>query len=126
MNKKILIIDDHEEIREMYGSVFTARGYEVYAESNGLTGAMKAAEITPDVILLDIMMPQMDGFAVLEAMNQNENLCCKVLIISNLENEQDEKRALELGALKFLRKSEYTPDQVVQEVEKILVESPPE
>lgn len=120
--KKILIIDDHKEIREMYSSILEAREYEIYEESNGLTGAMKAVECEPDLILLDIMMPQMDGFAVLEAIQKNETLCCKVFVITNLENEEDAQKALDLGAQKFMKKSEYTPDQVADEIDNALSE----
>lgn len=120
MNKKVLIIDDHAEIREMYESVLTTKGYDVRTEENGLTGAMQVIEFKPDVILLDIMMPQMDGFAVLDALKNNQMITSKIIVISNLENKQDEDRALSSGADKFLRKSAYTPEQITEEIEKIL------
>ena len=121
MNTKVLIIDDHADIREMYASVLTAKGYDVCTEENGLSGAMKTIEFKPDVILLDIMMPKMDGFAVLDVLKNNHAITSKILVISNLENEQDAERALSSGADKFLRKSAYTPEQIAQEIEKILV-----
>lgn len=120
MKEKILIIDDHADIRDMYETVLKMKEYDVCSEPDGLHGAMKAAEWKPDVILLDLMMPQMDGFTVLDALKNNKQLDCKVIVISNLSNQQEEERALQAGADKFLRKSDYTPDQIVEEVKKIL------
>ena len=120
MKEKILIIDDHAEIRDMYGTALRAKDYEVYAEPDGLSGAMRAAECKPDVILLDIMMPKMDGFTVLDALKNNTNIVCKIIVISNLENDRDKEKSLAAGADAFLRKSEYTPNQIVEEIEKIL------
>jgi len=119
MSKKILIIDDHADIREMYESVLRAKNYDVHSKKNGLTGAMHAVEFEPDLILLDIMMPQMDGFAVLDAMNQNNKLCCKVIVLSNLDDKETIKKALDRGALKYMIKSEYTPDEIANEIDKI-------
>lgn len=126
MSKKILIIDDHADIREMYESALGARGYEVQSEENGLTGAMRAIDFEPDLILLDIMMPQMDGFAVLEALNQNAQLKCSIIIISNLDSDEDIKKALDMGAIKYIVKSEYTPEEVIGEIENALKEGCPE
>lgn len=120
---KVLIIDDHAEICEMYESVLLEKGLDVFVEQNGLNGVQKAMEIRPDVVLLDIMMPQMDGFAVLENLKNNDYITCKIIVISNLENTQDEEKALSLGADKFLRKSEYTPDQIATEIFSLLPES---
>ena len=120
MGKKILVIDDHAEIREMYESALRAQGYEVLSEENGLKGAMRAVDYEPDLILLDIMMPQMDGFAVLEALNQSASLRCNIIIISNLDDEEGIQKALNMGAVKYMVKSEYTPDEVVHEIEQIL------
>ena len=120
MSKKILIIDDQAEIREMYESALSTRNYDVRTKENGLTGVMCAIEFNPDLILLDIMMPQMDGFAVLEALNKNDKVTKNIIIISNLDGEDDIKKATELGAQKYIVKSEYTPNQIVDEIEKKL------
>jgi DNA-binding response OmpR family regulator len=123
MGKKILIIDDHADIREMYQSALGAHGYDVISEENGLKGAMRAINFKPDLILLDIMMPQMDGFAVLEALNQNDDLFCKVVVISNLGDDEGIRKALDLGAVKYMVKSDFTPDEFVAEINKILAEA---
>lgn len=121
MQKKVLIIDDHEEICEMYESVLRTKGYDVAIALDGLEGSKKIATFHPDVILLDIMMPLMDGFTILDAIKQNSLLDCKIIVISNLENAQDEKRAIDAGADAFLRKSEYTPEQVAEKIEEIFL-----
>ncbi|MFA5986608.1 MAG: response regulator [Parcubacteria group bacterium] len=120
MKKKVLIIDDHAEIREMYEAVLRLKDYDVCSEPDGLRGAMRAAEFKPDVILLDLMMPKMDGFTVLDALKNNHAISCKTIVVSNLSNQQEEERALKSGADKFLRKSDYTPNQIAEEVQKVL------
>jgi DNA-binding response OmpR family regulator len=119
MKKRVLVIDDHPEIREMYEDVLTAHNYEVRTAEDGLIGAQIAAEYEPDVILLDIMMPKMDGFTLLTSL-KNSNCTAKIIVISNLDSADDEKKAIDAGAVTYLRKSSYTPDQVVVEIERIL------
>lgn len=116
MQKSILIIDDHADIREMYSSVLTTKGYTVCSEEDGLNGVKRAVECKPDIILLDIMMPKMDGFTVLDTLKNNPQITGKIIVISNLENAGDVEHALSSGAYKFLRKSEYTPEQIAEEI----------
>jgi DNA-binding response OmpR family regulator len=118
MGKKILIIDDHSDIREMYEFALKAHGYNVYSAENGITGVQSALEFKPDLILLDIMMPEMDGFTVLSTL-QNSKETPTIIIISNLDGKEYIKKALDSGASKYMLKSEYTPDEVVAEIDKI-------
>lgn len=120
MKKRVLVIDDHPEIREMYEDVLTAHNYDVRTAEDGLVGAQIAVEYVPDIILLDIMMPKMDGFTLLTSLKNNKGCTAKIIVISNLDSVEDEKKAIEAGAIKYLRKSSYTPDQVVAEIERIL------
>ncbi len=120
MKAKILIIDDHPEILNMYSDVLIAQNYDVRTAQDGLEGVKLATEYQPDVILLDIMMPKMDGFAVLTSLRNGGKMCCNIIVLSNLDNDADKKHALDAGATMFLSKSDYTPDQIIGKIEEII------
>jgi CheY-like chemotaxis protein len=117
---KILIVDDQADIREIYTITFEAEGFQVMTAMDGLDGISKAVEFRPDVILLDLMMPQMDGFEVLTAMRQNSSMNVKIIVISNISQAADIERATKSGANGYLSKADNDPDQVVAEVKKHL------
>lgn len=118
-SKKVMIIDDNEEICEMYKIVLDFEWYDVKIEYNGLNGLTTALEFKPDIIILDIMMPQTNGFEVLESIKRYTSLDTIIIINSNLNSSADEKRALDLWAKRYLRKSDYTPNEVVSIIKKI-------
>ncbi|MBU1089782.1 response regulator [Patescibacteria group bacterium] len=117
---KVLIIEDNEDLSNMFQTAFEAKGYEVEASLNGMDGITKAAEWKPDVILLDIMMPQMNGYEVLQALKNNTSLPTKVVISSNLEQEKDAQKAMAMGADLYLKKSEHTPFEAVDKVNALM------
>ncbi len=117
---KILIIEDNEDLNEMFQIAFDADKFEIESCLNGVDGITKAVEFKPNLILLDIMMPQMDGYEVLKALKKNTSLKTTVVVNSNLEQKQDAEKALKLGADYYLRKSEYTPFELANKVEDIL------
>ena len=114
--KKVLIIEDNKSINEMYSIAFANEGCEVSSAYDGLDGITKAASVKPDIIILDIMMPNMDGFEMLKILKSNTSLEAKVIVNSNLEWVDEENRARALGADGFLRKSKYTPLDVVSKI----------
>ena len=114
---KILIIEDNPDILEMYSVAFTSRGYDISLATDGLSGMTKAVTIRPEIIILDIMMPHMDGFEVLHALKNNTSLEATVIVNSNLEWVDEEAKVKELWAEYFLRKSHYTPLDVVNFIE---------
>jgi CheY-like chemotaxis protein len=118
--KKVLIIEDNADLAEMFKTAFEAKNFEAAMSLNGIDGITKAAEWKPDVILLDIMMPQMDGYEVLNALKNNTSLASKVVVSSNLEQEKDKQKAMTLGADLYLKKSEHTPFEVVEKVGKLV------
>lgn len=117
---KILIIEDNKDLNDMFRIAFEKKGFEVQISLNGIEGITQAVDYNPDLILLDIMMPQMDGFEVLTAIKNNTTLDAVVVVNSNLEQDKDAEKALQLGADFYLRKSEYTPFAVVEEVIEFL------
>ena len=122
MNKKVLIIDDNIVICEMYQAVLENEWYEVKIEHDGLKWINLAVEFNPDLILLDIMMPQCDWYEVLETLNMHSSLNATILINSNLTSDDDEKKGLDLWAVKFLRKADFTPAEIVAEIKKVFWE----
>jgi len=119
--KKILIIEDEDIIIEVLEKKLKEAGYETDIARDGKEGIEKAKEIKPDLILLDIMMPVMDGFEVMENMNKDEELKdIPVLIVSNSGQPVELNRARELGADDWLIKTEFDPIEVLEKVRRII------
>ena len=111
--KTILIIEDNKSINEMYQIAFSQAWCTVVSAFDWLEGITKASTLKPDIILLDLMMPNMDGLEVLKVLKNNTSLHTKVIVNSNLEWVDEENRARALWADGFLKKSAYTPLEVV-------------
>lgn len=118
---KILIIEDDPLMSRMYQKIFTFEGYEIEMAADGIEGLEKIRTGKPTLILLDIMMPKMNGLQVLEKLKANpETKAIPVVILTNLAGQQDAEKALTLGAVKYIVKSEYEPKQVADMVKEIL------
>ncbi len=115
-SKKILIIEDNESLKDLYFMAFSSREFDVEQAKEGLEGITKAVEFKPDIVLLDLMMPNMSGFEVLDAINKNSSLDTTVFIASNLTDKKNISAALDNGAVYFFKKAEYTPDQIVEKI----------
>lgn len=120
MKKKILIIDDNTDLQEMFRIYFEDAGYLVYISDDGLKGITEMLDLKPDIILLDLMMPQMNGFEVLETIRDYSSIKTPIIICSSLSQEEDIKKAYELGAEWYIKKSEVTPEEIVKKVSKFL------
>lgn len=122
-NKKIrlLVIEDDEFLVKMYESGLTKEGFDVTTAEDGELGITKAQEIKPDLILLDLILPKMDGFSCLEKLKENDaTKRIPVVILSNLGQDSDVKKGLDLGAEDYLIKTDYTVKQVAGKVRKTL------
>ncbi|OGH20634.1 MAG: hypothetical protein A3D74_04230 [Candidatus Levybacteria bacterium RIFCSPHIGHO2_02_FULL_37_13] len=118
---KILIVEDDPLISRMYQQAFTFHNFEVEVSFDGEEGIEKVRKGKPTIILLDIMMPKMNGLKVLEKLKADpQTKKIPVIVLTNLAEEQDAEAALSLGAVKYIIKSEYTPKQVVDMVKEIL------
>lgn len=122
IKKKILIIEDTVDLVELYKIYFESAWFEVYTALDGLNGITKAVEVHPDVILLDIMMPQMNGFEVLETIKNQSSISIPIIICSNLSKQSDIDKAYNYWADLYLRKSDYEGQQVVDKVLEYLKE----
>lgn len=96
-------------------------GMDVQVAENGHQGVEKTKEFKPDIVLLDLLMPEMDGYEVLEIIKGDEETKdIPVLIMSNLGQEDHVQKAMQLGALGYIVKSQYTPSNVSEKVKEVL------
>lgn len=118
----ILIIEDDPIMQEILIQRFGLAGINITAAGDGEKGlALIKKEEKPDLILLDLLLPGKDGFSVLEEIKKDpatQNI--PVIILSNLAQKNEIERGLALGAIEFLIKTNYTPTEILHEVEKIL------
>lgn len=119
MIKRLLIIEDEEIILELMRRKLIEEGYEVSVARNGEEGLKVMRQTKPNLILLDIVMPKIDGFGVMEEMGKDEDLKgIPVIIISNSGQPVDLDKARDLGAKDWLIKTEFDPQEVVDKVKK--------
>lgn len=114
---KIAIIEDDQAISAMYRLKFEAEGYEVETAANGKLGLALAEEMRPDIILLDLMMPEMTGDEMLAKMRKTTwGKKIKVIVLTNSGEEQAPPELKELGINRYIVKAEMTPRQVAEMV----------
>lgn len=121
---KILLVEDDTFLVEMYKTKFELEGFEIISAEDGKKGLELAGKESPDIILLDILMPKMDGFAVLDALKKDKALAnIPVVLLTNLGQKDDVKKGFEKGAVGYLIKAHFMPSEVVDKIKKILKES---
>lgn len=105
MKSKILIIEDNHDVRENLSELLSLSGYETQTAANGKLGVEAALAQTPDLILCDIMMPEMDGYAVLRILSKNEATASVPFIFLTAKTElTDVRRGMTLGADDYITK----------------------
>jgi DNA-binding response OmpR family regulator len=118
---KILFIEDDPLINKIYSTRLKADGHEVFTAENGEEGLKMAGDIQPDVVVLDVMMPRVDGFAVLEKLRSDDRFKNRpILMYSNLNNEDEIKRAKQMGVTEFLVKANLSPTQMVAKIKQYI------
>lgn len=119
---KILLVDDDALLVRMYQTKLKADGYEVETAGDGAEGFNKTKEFKPDLILLDVMMPKMNGFEMLKTLKQNTGTKkIPVILLTNVGgSEGDIEKGLSLGAVAYIIKANYLPKEIVQKVKEIL------
>ncbi len=121
MTKKILFIEDESALQKAVTRVLSETGYEMVSALDGVIGLELAKKEKPDLILLDLILPRMDGFAVLESLKKDlETQAIPVVVLSNLETSEDVERIMALGALAYLVKANYGLEEIVQKVKEFL------
>lgn len=118
---KILIVEDDPLMMKLYSKVFDIEGYEVVGAADGEEGLLQVHKELPTLILLDVMMPKMNGLQLLEKLKADpatKNI--PVIMLTNLTGQVDAETVITMGAIKYIVKSEYEPKQVVNMVKEIL------
>lgn len=121
MAKKILVAEDDKFLSNAYRVKLTKAGFEVKMVADGQEVLTILQTFTPDIILLDVVMPVKDGFATLEAIKSDEKLkTIPVIVASNLGQKEDCDRALKLGANDFVVKSDLSLDTLIQKIHNLI------
>jgi len=119
--KVILLVDDDLTLREMYGERLKVEGFEIVQASNGEEALQQAKEVNPNVILLDIMMPKINGFDVLRQLKEDPELKdIPVIILTALIQDVDRLQGKKLGAADYIVKSETMPGEVIAKIQGVL------
>lgn len=121
-NKKtIMIVEDSEDLVEMYRMKLEKVWFNVLVETNWFEALDKLANKTPELILLDIMMPGMDWFEVLEKIRNDLKITSKIIVFSNLDGIKNQQKAISLWADGFILKASITPSELIEKINKILL-----
>ncbi len=118
---KILLIEDDPFLTKMYKTRFEGEKHEVVAASDGETALSLLKNSPPNLVILDVMLPKLGGFSILEEMQKTAKLKdIPVVVLSNLTDKESMDKAKTLGVKEFLVKAEHTPTQVFEAVKKYL------
>ena len=121
--KKILFIEDEESLQKTIADAFSKEEFEIVSALDGENGFRLAKEEHPDLILLDLRLPEMGGIEVLEKLKKDEaTKDIPVIILTNVEEMREIQRAIDLGATTYLVKINYKLEEVVEKVKKALGE----
>jgi len=119
--KKILVVEDGSFMNVLYRSKLESRGHDVTVALDGQDALDKLEKTSPDLIVLDLILPGKDGFYVLDAVKKNEKLKdVPVVIVSNVSKQESIDKAKELGATDYLVKASMTFDELMEKIESYL------
>ncbi|MCH8927903.1 MAG: response regulator [Candidatus Marinimicrobia bacterium] len=118
---KILVVDDENFLRNFWETKLDPTVYEVIKAANGLQGIAVTKARLPDLILLDIIMPGVSGFKVLQELKKNpKTKGIPIIMLSNIGKEDEVKKALKLGAIDYIIKSDVIPQEVEEKIRQYL------
>jgi CheY-like chemotaxis protein len=126
-NVSILLVEDDSFISGMYQTKLSNLGFQIEVIEDGEAAAARLQQDPlPDLILLDIVLPKMDGFEILEAIRQSDRTKdLPVILLTNLGQKPDVERGMQLGANDYIIKAHYTPTEVVDKITSVLAETKP-
>ena len=121
MPYKILIVEDDKFVRELIVQKLTEEKFEVSSAKDGEEGVAKVESEKPDLVLLDLILPGIDGFEVISRIRKNPDIeSMPIVILSNLGEKNDVDRGIKLGANDYMIKAHFTPKEIVEKVRGIL------
>jgi two-component system, cell cycle response regulator DivK len=121
MMAKILIVEDDELVVKAYKRKLELAKYEIEIAVNGIEGLEMARQLKPDLILLDILMPQLNGIEVLKRIKADPELkAIPVIVLTNVASSENTRECLRAGCASYINKSSTIPSELVKEVEKFL------
>jgi DNA-binding response OmpR family regulator len=121
MPQKILIIEDDKFLRELMARKLKEEGFAIDEAVDGEEGLRKSKEGKPNLILLDLILPGIDGFEVLAKIKQDpETKSIPVIILSNLGQKEDIEKGIKLGAVDYLVKAHFTPGEIIEKIRNAL------
>ena len=119
--KKVLIIEDDDFLVQMYATKLELENFSVLMATDGAKGLKMVAKEKPDLVLLDLNLPVMDGFTVLEELKKNaETKDIPVLVLTNYGQKDKVVKCLDLGAEDYLIKAHFVPSEVIDRIKKII------
>lgn len=118
--KCILVVEDEQDILSLYKEFLEGAGFEVDTAANGEEGLKKILEGKAHLVLLDIMMPKLDGIGILQTLKDQKRKPPKTIMLTNLSHDTALKEAEALGARECIIKSEVTPNQVLEKINHLL------
>lgn len=118
--KNILIIEDDAFLRDLINKKLSSAGFHTSEAVDGESGIKKMKEENPDLVLLDLLLPSMDGFEVLAATKKDPAISAiPVIILSNLGQKEDVDKGIRMGAADYLIKAQFTPEEIIAKVKEI-------
>lgn len=119
--KKILLVEDDPFLSDIYTTKIKEAGFEIEVIVDGEEVLSRIKEKKPDLLLLDIVLPHLDGWEIARQIKESNDLKdLKIIILSNLGQKSEVEKGLGLGAVKYLIKAHYTPSEIVEEIKKVL------
>ncbi len=119
--RKILLIEDDPFLGEMYTDKFAQSGFKIDVATDGKEGMNKIKKSRPDLILLDVVLPKMDGFEILKELKKDSKLeKIPVVLLTNLGQKNEIEKGMSLGAEEYIIKAHFTPTAVVVKVKEVL------
>jgi DNA-binding response OmpR family regulator len=118
--KKILVVEDHTDLLELFRLQFKEEGFAIATATNGVDAVRKARSLLPDLILLDVVLPELDGFAVCELLRRDAATCAiPIIMVTGLAGQLPRCAGIESGATDFVTKP-VSPEELITRVRQVL------
>lgn len=119
---KVLIVEDDKFLRELINRKLQTEGFETFLAIDGEIGLQLVEKERPDIILLDLILPGINGFEVLAKIKENERIKdIPIIIFSNLGQKDDIEKGIGLGAADYLVKAHFTPNEIIEKIKEVLI-----